>query len=193
MRVAVEPLARCAAVDFPPGRVIAARCAPHHDPFSLEVQHGIMSAEAANHLSEPRDQARGNACRPVVRDLRCRRELLGVIGHHGSHPSLLFVGRSPCLCRSSVLPQEYQEVCHGNIRAYYLNSCSHLRNFEGFAAIRRTCRVETAGHHSAAYGGKMRHTCGAGPTALRQLWFSARPPAHALQIRRSRAVHPADA
>ena len=86
--VSFEAATRPATPDFPPGAFAAARRAPHQHLLIRELQHFVVPAEPANHLSQPRHPSRDSVAGPFERNLRCCRKLLGVIGHHGRYPSL---------------------------------------------------------------------------------------------------------
>ena len=95
--------------DFPPRAVVSARCAPHHDAAALEVQHRIVSTQAADPLSEARDrpirESLGAACFPFR---RCCRELLGIVRHHWT-VTLSPRSRTPAQ-RARFRPERYTDI-----------------------------------------------------------------------------------
>ena len=85
-RVSLVAPARSASADFPSRCVVPARRAPHVHAVAFEVQDRVVPAKSADKLAETPERASGQAVSAVLRDFSGRRELLGVIGHHGRTP-----------------------------------------------------------------------------------------------------------
>src|SRR5690606_24925852 len=108
-RVAVETATGTAAADLPTRRIVAAGGAAHHDAAVLEMQHRVVTAQAAHDLSKPRERP---AQQPGTRrllslDIGGCRELLGIICHHRALSSVPPVAR---LFRRRPLAQRSQAV-----------------------------------------------------------------------------------
>jgi hypothetical protein len=94
---------------------VSARRTPHVHAIALEVEHRVVAAKAADELPETPKRLGRKSIRTLPGDFCGRRELLGIIGHHCRSPFL-----PPDMTRlaarpfPSFLPQEYQEMCHGN-------------------------------------------------------------------------------
>jgi hypothetical protein len=59
-RITVVPAPWTVSADFPARRIVSARRAPHHHAIALEVENGIVSANAAEELSETTHRAADN-------------------------------------------------------------------------------------------------------------------------------------
>src|SRR5438874_7288210 len=102
-RVSLEALARPAPVDLPARTVVSAGRAAHHHAIALEVQHRIMTTQAAEQLAEASYGTVEHALTDgrLSVDFRGRREPLGIIGHHWTFTlSDLTLRRRPTLDRS---------------------------------------------------------------------------------------------
>ena len=115
-RVALVAPARAASADLPSWRIVPARRAPHVHAVGLEVQDGIVASKPADQLSETPNRSDHDAGRVVVRDVRGRRELLGIVGHHGTIslvPSFIYLS-----AMTPLAPQPFRCPCLGNIKRY---------------------------------------------------------------------------